>query len=557
MLRTITVYFVLFCLSLQALSAAPQNEEKRLFFRVKYVAADAIYLDSGLEAGLKEGMRLTVKRLLPGEPTMAARVVGEIVVNSLARSSAVCSIESSQLTFQTGDMAFLSQQDAEAVHTQSIAAGRKYAQVVTFTEGDPLDEEMREIVPRPPLPEINRIRGRIGFENSSIWNRGSGGGHSLQTGLVVRADMTRIGGTYWNFTGYWRGRINSRNTGPQQQTLTDLLNRTYQIGLQYANPQSRLVAGIGRLYIPWASSLSTIDGGYFGARLGKNATVGFFGGSTPDPTAWNYNPDRQIAGTFVNFEGGSYEHVRYTSTTGIALTRVQFRPEREYAFFENALFFKKYISIYNNLEVDNLTLGRFGSLESGPAVSRSFLTVRYQPHRRIAFDVNQNYFRNIPTFDTRLIGTGLLDRYLFQGLSGGVRLELPYRVTFYTSLGRSKRDSDFKPSLNQMYGVTLNRVWRTGIRADFRYSQFDSSFGKGSYSAISLSREVTDKLRIELQGGKQTLASPYTQQNDTLWMNGSLDYFLGTHYFLGGGYMIYRGPVQDYDQSYINLGYRF
>ncbi len=56
MLRTITVYFVLFCLSFQALSAAPQNEEKQLSFRVKYVAADAIYLDSGLEAGLKEGM---------------------------------------------------------------------------------------------------------------------------------------------------------------------------------------------------------------------------------------------------------------------------------------------------------------------------------------------------------------------------------------------------------------------------------------------------------------------------------------------------------------------
>ena len=100
-------------------------------------------------------------------------------------------------------------------------------------------------------------------------------------------------------------------------------------------------------------------------------------------------------------------------------------------------------------------------------------------------------------------------------------------------------------------------MWRTGVRADFRYSQFDSSFGKGSYTAISLSREVTDKLRLELQGGKQTLASPFTQQSDTLWINGSVDYFLGTHYFLGGGYMIYRGQVQDYDQSYINLGYRF
>ncbi|MFN8006696.1 MAG: hypothetical protein U0V70_06700 [Terriglobia bacterium] len=541
----------------QIMAMPPQTESKQLFFRVKYVAADAVYLDSGLEAGLKEGMKLTVKRLLPGEPTMAARVVGEVVVTSLATSSAVCSIESSVLPFQRGDMAFLSQQDAETVHAQNTATGRKYAQVVTFTEGDPLDEELRESVPRPPLPEVNRIRGRIGFEQSTIWDRGSGGGHSLQEGLVLRADMTRIGGTYWNFTGYWRGRINSRNQGLQQQTLTDLLNRTYQIGFQYNNPQSRYAMGIGRLYLPWASSLSTIDGGYFGARLGKKTTVGFFAGSTPDPTAWNYNPDRQIAGTFVNFEGGSFEGLRYTSTTGIALTRVQFRPEREYAFFENALFFKQYISVYNNVEIDRLTLGRFGSLQSGPVLSRNFLTVRFQPFRRIAFDLNQNYFRNIPTFDTRLIGIGLLDRYLFQGLSGGFRLDLPYRVSLYTNLGGSKRDTDARTSLNQMYGVTLNRVWRTGVRADFRFSQFDSSFGKGSYEAISISRDVTDKLRLELQGGKQSLQSPFTQQTDTLWFNGTIDYFIGSHYFLGGGYMIYRGKIQDYDQSFINLGYRF
>jgi len=56
------------------------------------------------------------------------------------------------------------------------------------------------------------------------------------------------------------------------------------------------------MYLPWASSLNTIDGGYFGARIRKITTIGIFGGSTPDPTSWNYNPNQKMGGAFVNFE---------------------------------------------------------------------------------------------------------------------------------------------------------------------------------------------------------------------------------------------------------------
>jgi len=31
-----------------------------------------------------------------------------------------------------------------------------------------------------------------------------------------------------------------------------------------------------------------------------------------------------------------------------------------------------------------------------------------------------------------------------------------------------------------MYGVTLGNIWRTGIRADARFTRFNSSFGSGN-----------------------------------------------------------------------------
>ena len=60
----------------------------------------------------------------------------------------------------------------------------------------------------------------------------------------------------------------------------------------------------------------------------------------------------------------------------------------------------------------------------------AFLRYVCSSTNRFSVDVNNNYFRGVPTFDERLIGTGLLDKMLFQGWSGGFRLELPVPSAF-------------------------------------------------------------------------------------------------------------------------------
>ena len=372
-----------------------------------------------------------------------------------------------------GDQAYLSPEDAEIIRAmKSSEGGRKYAQVVTFTEGDPLEEEARASVPHAPSPAVNRLRGRVGFEYNTI--RQDGGGSSSQQGLVFRGDLTRIGGSYWNLSGYWRGRMNMRSAPAQTQTINDLLNRTYHLTLSYDNPQSPWVAGFGRLYLPWASSLETMDGGYIARRLGKGFTAGMFGGSTPDPTSWNYNPNRQLLGSFVNYSAGSFESVRFTSTAGAAVSRINWRPERQFAFFENSLFYKRYLSIYHDLEADQFKRQSQPG-DNGVHVSRSFLTLRLQPTKILSLDFSHNYFRNALTFDPRLIGTGLVDKLLFQGASAGFRLELPLRSAVYANFGRSSQTGDVKRSLNQMYGFAQEQHpphRPAGGRAVFEVRQF-------------------------------------------------------------------------------------
>jgi hypothetical protein len=229
--------------------------------------------------------------------------------------------------------------------------------------------------------------------------------------------------------------------------------------------------------------------------------------------------------------------------------------DRPFLFLENTLSYKRYLSIYHSLQADS-PAGNPAVPAPGPGISRSFLTFRIQPHPRLELDFNHNYFRDVPTFDPQLIGTGLLDKYLFQGFSAGARVEVVKQIFVYGSLGQSNRSGDAKASLNQMYGITFGHLPWLGLRADGHYSRFNSSFGSGSYRAFSLSRNFTDDIRLEVLAGDQKFSSLLTTDDRSRFVNTDVDFAVGAHYFAQGGFTINRGQLS-YDQWMFTLGYRF
>ena len=322
--------------------------EMHTTFRVRYINGANVYVEGGRSTGLAEGTRLLVRAGAAStttqsrdsdshqsaEPEKAADdssgliTIAELKVVAVAETSAVCEVVSSTRPVVAGDMATLPQEEIEKlVEKHALSNTRNYPAMVSFTEGDPMDEDVRDAIPRPPLPEVNRAQGRIGFDFSTIHNAGPFSSSSTTTGVVLRADITRINGTYWNLNGYWRGGLTSTSS-PNQPTLQDLLNRTYTISLTYQNPDSRWVAGVGRLYLPWATSLNSFDGGYFGRRMSDRVTAGVFAGLASDPTALSYDPNRRIAGGFTNISGGSYDDVHYSSTFGAGVGMLKWSVDR-------------------------------------------------------------------------------------------------------------------------------------------------------------------------------------------------------------------------------------
>jgi hypothetical protein len=530
-------------------------------FRVKYVAEGVAYLEGGRAQGLAEGMKLVIEDSnLPAKQGDSVdisdpRVVAELEVSAVAETSSVTDIHTPKRPVRVGDLAYLSSSDAAAlVQQRAMSSTRQYPAVISFTEGDTLDEEARQEVPRPPLPSVNRARGRIGLDYISTISHGSTSMTSSDVGTVFRGDITRIGGTYWSLSGYWRGRL-SKTSAASQQTLQDLINRTYHLSMTYDNPNSDFVAGFGRLYLPWASSLDTIDGGYFGGRIAKGVTLGIFGGSTPDPSSWDYSPDREIGGSFINFDGGRFNALHYSSTFGAGISLLKWQIDRPLIFFEDTVSYGRQIAVYESAQLDD-PRGNAATPSPGPGLGRSFFTVRVQPLSRLELDLNHTYFRDVPTFDATLIGTGLLDKYLFQGFSAGARLEVMKQVWVSTNLGRSSRSGDTTSSLNEMFGLTLGRISALNLRADAHYARFNSSFGSGSYEAFSMSRQMTESLRLEVLAGQQDFTSALTTNNRARFVTGTVETSLGPHYYLQGNFTTNRGQLS-YDQFMFSMGYRF
>jgi hypothetical protein len=108
-----------------------------------------------------------------------------------------------------------------------------------------------------------------------------------------------------------------------------------------------------------------------------------------------------------------------------------------------------------------------------------------------------------------------------------------------------------------MYGITWTEIGRTGLRADLHYSRFDSSFAQGNYRVLTLSRHLGNRILWDAQVGSQSLVSPFTVNNQSMFFDTSFDTNLGSHSYIQSGYTIERGAQLNYDQWYVSLGYRF
>jgi len=563
----VIVTFVLVCgIGGSVSQVAHAEDSQKVFFHVRHVEETALYIDIGSNFGLHEGMTLPLFRVDPpassrsNAPSTTLKPIASLKVMIVADSSAVCEILSTSAEVRIGDVGFVA---ASAKPQLPQNEGSTAAENLPISRGilasPPRSDETTPAAFSVPtsLPQRNTAV-RIGFDYDQT--QVNAGFRAKEFGFQVQSDMTHIANTNWNFTGYWRSRFRetySGLNGAQLESLSDRVDRTYHIGLYYESPNSPYIAGFGRLSVPGAPSLPTIDGGYFGRKINPHVTLGAFGGSTPDPTAWDYNPNQRIAGFFTNIETGNFDRIHFSGSEGMAMTAIGWRAARQFAFFENTVSWKGFLWFYNSTQVDAARTSPLNGDKNNTGISFTSSSIRVQPIARFSFGLNHSYLNSLPSFDPNLLGTSLLDKYIFQGFSVDARYELTPRISLFTQVGRAKSITDKKNMWNSMYGVSLGDVLNSGFHADLRYAKFASTFGHGNYEAISLTRTVLGNVQVEFLAGIQSLASNATTNTSSRFVSTSFMRNLGPRLFIETGYTFSRGTTMNYVQWNTAFGYRF
>jgi len=108
-----------------------------------------------------------------------------------------------------------------------------------------------------------------------------------------------------------------------------------------------------------------------------------------------------------------------------------------------------------------------------------------------------------------------------------------------------------------MYGASMSRIWKTDLTVDARYAKFDSSFASGIYRSVTITRDLGDRFRLSLQGGKQSFTSTLSKDAGDYFANLLFETNLGSRYFLENSYTTQQGGSSPYNQFTATFGYRF
>ncbi len=269
--------------------------------RVRYLSADAVYLDGGRSAGLAEGQRLRVMRGMV--------VVAELEVTFVAEHSASCRIVTSSGTIEAGLRAV--RVDAPAAETtpeitvtdetpRPVASGVPAAADVPWAQ---LHGGMSAgWMHFADATEADTATGLLGTATASASR------DLTETTARVDLDARGIAGGAGAFR--LRGRLRGdTRTGTRGVILEESSrdDRLYEAAFRWEPPAGRFRGEIGRLSgaLPWSRGI--LDGAMGEARLGTDWRLGAFAGRAADAGWFAGGSDETRTGAFVRLvpDGGA------------------------------------------------------------------------------------------------------------------------------------------------------------------------------------------------------------------------------------------------------------
>ena len=326
-LRVIRKYFLSFILTMVVSLAFAQE----LKFRINYISVDNVFIEAGTNNGIQVGNRLTVKD--------NGKVIAELEVVYVARSSASCRIIKKERALQIGDYAFA---DSIFIPDTSVSAPP-----VRRSRDIKMPEKQKRKIP------LTRVSGSLSLQWYQFNDLSSSKLDFRQPTLRFSLRGRRLWGLDYNLRIRFRSNYNQRERRYNSNVpANEWRNRLYEFSLSYDREDAPFQYRIGRIISGQFSGVGYIDGLSLQYNAAKSFSMGLFAGTQPEWQYSGFQTSIQKYGLYARYKHGTYEGQRFESTLSAVGAYHGSTISREFVYWQSTYSLGRILSLYQNLEID-------------------------------------------------------------------------------------------------------------------------------------------------------------------------------------------------------------
>jgi len=397
--------------------------------------------------------------------------------------------------------------------------------------------------------------GRVGVRYLAAQDRGDTSAEYSQPSLDLRLDGPNLGGSPVGLTIDARAR-RTYQTLADGSSEDEGRTRVYAASLTWDDAKTPVRFTLGRQASPALAAVSIFDGLLIEYAAPRWA-IGGFGGTQPDAVDFGYSSDIREYGFYHQVHGDPGAKNRWNLTTGLIGSYEQSEVNREFLYLQMQYAGPSF-SLYSTEELDfNRGWKVDEAGESSVSSTGTYLSLNWRPGRIFSMRAGYDSRRNVLLYRDRITPLTEFDDATRTGVWAG----LFFRMGEHFSVGvdgRSSSGGDAGTADVYTLSFSAERIARIlSIRT--RSTSYQNNVEEGWLHALDFDIVLGSRVSLGLEGGRRTTTPLlYPDLGDDLtWYSVDLDVTLARQWYLYLSAERSQGDLENADQLYSAISYRF
>ncbi len=543
--RTLLVMSILVALA-AAVPAAGQDGEQATC-EITYLTGSSVYINAGSEDGLRPGD--LVELVTAGEVVLVLRV------RDVSSRKSACIPQDQDLNLtglvNVGDTIRYTRRAPQppAAAAVTVESEAETAVLTEQTEPAPATKTSGE------RSLFGGLRGRVGLAYLLVNDRENDSGGFDRPAITLRLDGEHLGDSAFSIHVDTRLRRTTSNSNNEAVAS----NRIYRFSAEWQRRGSPYRLSLGRQYSPGLSGLSLLDG-LLAERRTDRWAFGIFAGTQPDYEDYSFSTDTTQYGIYAQRTSYLDAGKSWDVTAGLSASYGKGEDFREF-FYLQANYFTRRWTLSLNQEVDFNRDWKSDAGESTVQPTATFAIARYRVSDYLTLNAGYDDRRNVILYREFENPETEFDDDNRQGLWGGADVNFLQRFRAGVNYrGNSGGDNGTSDSYTLTLGARDLFPFHLDIGA--RSTRFENDTMEGWLNSLNLYLPLGRRTQFSVYGGLRQdeyveALSPDLVSQDLFWYGAEMNLRFGKSWFFLISLERNSGDVEDFDQLYTMLSYRF